>query len=159
MKTFRQLVQSISQFQSIFNTIYDNTSIETFGTPSENHQNIVPVSADLGFQETRDFTKQSVGESTLRPPQAVFPCESHRSTINQTFVPQPISCQPIPSGLIYKPNRESLGPYLDSRTPPTTPQKSVTLWHLITCNSKATSYPDPLMVLIEGQARKVQFLG
>lgn len=160
MKTFRQLVESISHFPSTFTTIYDYSSIESFGTPLENHRNTIPASADFYFQETRDCTTQSVGEFTPHPPQAAFLCESHRHTNHQTVIPRPINSQPIPIGPVYKPNRESLGTYLNPRTPPTTPQKSVTLWRLIICSSKSIFCLHPQYgVLIEGQAPKIQFLG
>ncbi|OQD79058.1 hypothetical protein PENANT_c064G11777 [Penicillium antarcticum] len=110
--------------------------MESFGTPLEDQQNTVPASAGFDFEERRGSTKQSIGESTLHSPQAVLPGDSHRSS-NQTIVPKPIICQPIPIGPVYKPNRESLGTYLNPRTPPSTPQKSATLWSLIFCGRQA----------------------
>ncbi|OQD75861.1 hypothetical protein PENANT_c145G01263 [Penicillium antarcticum] len=134
MKTFRRLVETIAHFQSKFPASGDNPSMESFGTPLEDQQNTVSASAEFDFQERRDFTKQSIGESTPHSPQAVLLGDSRRSS-NQAVVPQPIICQPIPIGPVYKPNRESLGTYLNPRTPPSTPQKSATLWSLIFCGS------------------------
>lgn len=59
--------------------------------------------------KTRGYIKQSGGEFTHPPPQAAFLCEAHGHTIYQTVAPRPVHSQPVPIGLIYKPNRESMG--------------------------------------------------
>lgn len=143
MKTFKELVKAIVPFQLEFTTLHDNSSIETFGTIAENYQSSVPASADFHTQERREFVKQSAGESILFPPQAVVLCDLHRQNSIQTVANRPVDSQPIPIGLIYKPNRESIGTYLDPRTPPAIPQKSARVWRRIICSSKSTPYLSP----------------
>ena len=152
MKSFRDFVKTIVPFQLTSITIHDNSSIEFFGAPAENHRNSVPTSADVHPQKTHYSTKQCADKSTHSPPRVAFLSEAHGHTIYQTVAPRPVDSQPIPIGLVYKPNRESLDTYLNPRTPPAIPQKSTRLWRRIICGSK----PTPLLgsqftVLINGQ--------
>ncbi|CRL30746.1 unnamed protein product [Penicillium camemberti] len=137
MKFFRQLIESIAPFQFIFTTIHDNSSIESFGAP-EYPRNSVPTSADFHPQKTHGYTKQSADISAHSPQRAASLSEAHAHTIHHTVTPQPVDTQPEPIGFIYKPSRESTGTYLNPRTPPATPQKSVKLWRRIICGSKPT---------------------
>ncbi|CAG7934185.1 unnamed protein product [Penicillium olsonii] len=138
MKFFSQLIESIAPFQFIFTTTHDNPSIESFATP-EYPRNSVPTSADFHPQKTHDYTKQSADISAHSPQRATSLSEAYAHTNHHTVTPQPVDKQPAPIGFIYKPSCESTGTYLNPRTPPATPQKSVKLCRQIICGSKPTT--------------------